>query len=160
MENGITRVHISEEITSVTLFNVPYEVENISSVFSLLSEALVNIDIISQSPPIGRYVDLSFTAKDEELSKIMGVLPRIKERLSDITSAISSGNAKIVFIGEDINEIPGVASKVFDLFCEAETDIHLITTSENDISVLVPGHAVEKIKTAIQEILGVTPAAY
>ncbi len=156
MSDILTDISLKEDITSVTLYNVPFGIKNIALIFSELSIACVNIDMISQTPPKGKYVDVSFTVDDLALSDIMSVVSILKRELPDISSGISSGNAKLTFHGEHINDSPGIASYIFSLFEKNKVDVNIITTSDKDISVLIPGHSIQKISDAITEVFHMT----
>lgn len=153
IDGVLTGVALLEDITSVTIYKIPFEIGNLSKIFKHLSDAGVNIDMISQTPPKGRYVDLSFTACDGELSKIMTVISQLNAEFPGISSGVSSGNAKITFMGETMNGFPGVASFIFSVFSENGVDLNVITTSEKDISVLISGHDAQKISTALEKAL-------
>ena len=58
----ITGLTVSDSDLMVTINNVPYRIGGISNIFSKLSERDINIDMISQTAPIGGYVNISFTA--------------------------------------------------------------------------------------------------
>ena len=81
---------------------------------------------------------LSFTVSGDDLGKILELSAKIRDLYPDVKLSVSNGNCKISVFGEAMKGQPGVAAKVFAAAAKANTDIIMITTSEVDISMLVP----------------------
>ena len=94
--------------------------------------------MISQTPPHSNKPHLSFTVSGDDLGKILELSANIRDLYPDVKLSISNGNCKISVFGEAMKGQPGVAAKVFAAAAKANTDIIMITTSEVDISMLVP----------------------
>ena len=74
----------------------------------------------------------------DDLGKILELSAKIRDLYPDVKLSVSNGNCKISVFGEAMKGQPGVAAKVFAAAAKANTDIIMITTSEVDISMLVP----------------------
>ena len=148
---GITKMTVSEDIALVTFCQMPTDPSVIAGVFSNLAAAGINIDMISQTAPQGRTVDLSFTIPSFDLLAVLDVLNRFREAHPNVRPMMSNGNCKIQLYGEEMRELCGVAASVVSAVAQSGADLMLITTSEVDISLLVPQagcmdavHAIEK----------------
>ena len=98
----------------------------------------IDVDMISQTPPHSNKPHLSFTVSGDDLGKILELSAKIRDLYPDVKLSVSNGNCKISVFGEAMKGQPGVAAKVFAAAAKANTDIIMITTSEVDISMLVP----------------------
>lgn len=133
----IQSVTLTEDVTLIVLSNTPADIRFVSRVFDALSDAKVNVDMISQSPAVGDRAALTFTISGEQLTPALTVIASLRESDPAIQLSISSGNCKIAVAGEEMRELPGVAADVFRAAASVHADLRLITTSEVDISLLV-----------------------
>lgn len=133
----IKSVTVTDDVTLVVLSKTPTDIVFVAKVFEALSDADVNVDMISQSPVAGNTSSLSFTIAGESLTPTLMVVSSLREQYPDITPIISSDNCKIAVNGDEMRVRPGVASAVFKAAASVGADIRLITTSEVDISLLV-----------------------
>lgn len=146
-------VSITENVTLVSLNDSPADIKIIARIFTLLSEAGVDVDMISQIPPHGNIPYLSFTVNDDDLTKVFEVAAKLREENPELKLGISSGNSKISVFGEDMRACPGVAAKVFTAVAGTNEDVRMITTSEVDISLLVYSHGSNAVVSAIKKAL-------
>lgn len=130
-------VSYTEGVTLVTLDNTPSSLDYVANVFTQLSNAGINVDMISLSPPTGETSSLSFTIADDSLAPALMVISGLRKTCAQIKPYISSNNCKVLICDEDMRTKPGVAAKVFRMTADAGVDIRLITTSETEISLLV-----------------------
>ena len=144
--NGVTKDNYISRITIVGLEN---KIGKTYKLFKLLSENLINVDIIVQS--FGEYItkDIAFTVKMNDLEKTLKVLEENKEKLGAKEILHSENLAKVSIIGVGIANKPGVAADMFEALYENNINMHMVTTSEIKISVLVDSNqsdlAVKKI---------------
>ncbi len=151
----IQSIHLTRDVTLVVLSNTPADIRFVSKVFDALSQAQVNVDMISQSPAVGDRAALTFTISGEQLTPALMVIARLRETDPAIQLSISSDNCKISVAGEEMRTRPGVAADVFRAAAAVNADLRLITTSETDISLLItqadaPG-AMEAIERAFAD---------
>ena len=144
--NGVTKDNYISRITIVGLEN---KIGKTYKLFKLLSENLINVDIIVQS--FGEYItkDIAFTVKMKKKKKTLKVLEENKEKLGAKEILHSENLAKVSIIGVGIANKPGVAADMFEALYENNINMHMVTTSEIKISVLVDSNqsdlAVKKI---------------
>jgi len=145
----IESITLTEDITLISLQDSPADVKVISKIFDMISNADIDIDMISQTPPTGNTTNLSFTVSSDDFAKILVIAGKFRELDSDIKINVSSGNCKISVCGDGMRGKPGVVSKVFGALAKVNTDVIMVTTSEIDISLLVGKSDAE---TSIQAI--------
>ena len=149
----MSQVTATEDITLVVLQRAPAEMCFVSSIFTLLSEAGINVDMISQTPPQGMSTTLAFTVLDEDLSGTMDIIGRLREAYTDVKPLFSSGNVKISVADDRMRTQPGFASGLFSPLAERNADVRLVTTSETEISVLVERTAMSDAEQAAKECI-------
>ncbi len=144
--NGVTK---DDYISRITIVGLENKIGKTYKLFKLLSENLINVDIIVQS--FGEYItkDIAFTVKMNDLEKTLKVLEENKEKLGAKEILHSENLAKVSIIGVGIANKPGVAADMFEALYENNINMHMVTTSEIKISVLVDSNqadlAVRKI---------------
>jgi aspartokinase len=147
---GIERITVTESVALITLHKSPADIHFISSVFGLISEAGINVDMISQTAPLGGEISISFTINDYDLTKVLSLSAKIRLGNPNVKLVVSDGNAKISLYGEEMRDNPGIASQAFKLIATVNADVRLITTSEVDISILVARSDLETVLDMIQ----------
>jgi len=106
-------------------------------IFSLLSKAKINVDIILQS--IGRddKKDISFTVTKSDAEAATKVLEENREYIGFDHIDVNDNIAKVSIVGAGMINNPGVAASMFEALFNAGINIHMISTSEIKVSVLV-----------------------
>lgn len=151
---AISKITLTENVALITLRNSPSDMKFISHVFSKIAQKGINVDMISQTAPLGNKTDLSFTVSDDSLGDILDIFAQLRVEYPSIKSDISGNNCKISLFGEQMMYMPGVAAKVFETIAEMSFDIIIITTSEIDISLLIPMAAYQSFSHAFETAFG------
>ncbi len=128
-------IEVSENITLVTLRNLPNQMYVIAKVFSAVAQAGVNVDMITQTQAHKNKVDLSFTVEDQDLVTTISALSIFKD--SGVVTDILSSCSKLVYLDEKMSQTPGYGAKVFSTLADQGIEPLIITTSVTDISVLL-----------------------
>ncbi len=146
--NGVTKDNYISRITIVGLEN---KIGKTYELFKILAKNFINIDIISQS--FGEHItkDIAFTVKMNDLQKTLQVLEENKNELGIQEILHSENLAKVSIIGVGIANKPGVAANMFEALYEKNINMHMITTSEIKISVLVNSKDADLAMRAIHE---------
>ena len=120
-------------------------------IFSLLAKEKVNVDIILQS--IGRdgSKDISFTVSRDDMEKAVRVIEENQEVIGCKAVEASDQVAKISIVGAGMANNSGVACKMFEALFSANINIHMISTSEIKVSVLVDERDAEHAVQAIHD---------
>lgn len=127
----------TNDITLITLQKCPSELKFIAHVFQSIAGLGIDVDMISIAPTQGAFTSVSFTISDAHLDKILSFTSELRNQ-NQISAVVSSGNYKISVYDSHMKDNPGVAAEVFEVASSIQTDIRLITTSEVDISLLIP----------------------
>lgn len=146
--NGVTK---DDYISRITIVGLENKIGKTYKLFKILSENLINVDIISQS--FGEHItkDIAFTVKMNDLEQTLKVLENNKETLGIQEILHSENLAKISIIGVGIANKPGVATSMFEALYENNINMHMITTSEIKISVLVNSKDADSAVKAIHK---------
>lgn len=133
----INKIKMVEDVTLLTFENATPKIEFVSKLFGRVAEKQINVDMISQTSTKGNGIMLSFTANDSDLPQLLEITNIVKEKRPEIKTYVNPSNVKIALYSKDMALHYGVAAKVFEVLNEVGIDIILITTSEEDISILV-----------------------
>lgn len=144
--NGVTK---DDYISRITIVGLENKIGKTYELFNLLAENQISVDVIVQS--LGEFVnkDISFTVKMNDLDRTLEMLEQNKDILNAKEIVHSENLSKVSIIGVGITNKPGVAAKMFEALYEANINMHMITTSEIKISVLVD---LEESTKAVQAI--------
>ncbi|MDY4976968.1 MAG: ACT domain-containing protein [Clostridia bacterium] len=143
-------IETSENITLVTLRNLPNQMYIIAKVFSAVAQAGVNVDMITQTQAHKNKVDLSFTVEDQDLVAAISALSIFKE--SGVVTDILSSCSKVVYLDEKMSQTPGYGARVFSALADQGIEPLIITTSVTDISVLVEHGDLETASQALKNM--------
>jgi aspartate kinase len=119
--------------------------------FSMLSREKVSVDVILQSIGRDETKDISFTVKKSDLQKTLDILNANLGVLNAKEVKSSDKYSKVSIVGAGMVNNPGVASTMFEALFDADINIHMITTSEMKISVLVDVGNAERAVVAIHD---------
>ena len=120
-------------------------------IFSLLAKEKVNVDIILQSIGRNESKDISFTVSKDDMAKAVEVMEANKEAIGFSAVEATDQVAKISIVGAGMANNSGVACKMFEALFSANINIHMISTSEIKVSVLVDERDAERAVQAIHD---------
>lgn len=120
-------------------------------VFSLLSKKGINVDIILQSIGRENKKDISFTVTKNHMQDALNLLEAEKDSLAYEEITHREDISKISIVGVGMVNNPGVAATMFEALYDAGINIHMISTSETKISVLINVKNAEKAVQAIHD---------
>ena len=120
-------------------------------IFSLLAKYGINVDIILQSIGRGESKDISFTVSQDDMAKAVETLEENKELIGFEAIEATDQVAKISIVGAGMANNAGVACKMFEALFGANINIHMISTSEIKVSVLVDERDSERAVQAIHD---------
>lgn len=159
-KRDVRGVTCRQNISKVTLAGVPKRPGALHRIFERIAQLQVNVDAIIQTDTSGETTDVSFTLVREDLLKVVKVLQETGRELdvSDVQYEVDC--AKVSVVGEGMRSRPGVAATIFEALAERDVDIHMISTSDIKISVLVDLDRAQEAVRAIHDKFGLgLPAA-
>lgn len=131
-----------------------------AQIFGPLADAAVNVDMIVQNMSAdGKTTDVTFTLSQDELDRALGVIENNREGLSFADLQAAPDMAKISIVGVGMRSHAGVAQKMFQVLAEKGINIHVISTSEIKVSVLIDADYVELAVRALHAAYGLDDEA-
>ena len=133
----ISGVAKDKNVARLALVNVEDKPGIAYKVFSLLGQKNINVDIILQSMGRGESQDISFTVKRDDADQAMALLLEHKSSLGFERIDVNKEVVKVSIVGAGMLDNAGVAAKMFGALYDADINIHMISTSEIKVSVLL-----------------------
>ncbi|MCB9988948.1 MAG: aspartate kinase [Rhodospirillales bacterium] len=149
--NGVTCDRSEAKITLVGVTDVPGIA---AKIFSPLADANINVDMIVQNVSHdGRSTDMTFTVPKTELNHALGIIKAIDGvEQKDILS--NDALTKVSVVGIGMKSHAGVARTMFSTLAYKGINIHVISTSEIKISVLIDDEYTELAMRALHDAYG------
>ncbi len=120
-------------------------------VFNKLAQHKVNVDIILQSVGRDGTKDITFTVPFDQGATAVEALENMKDSLNFKSVSLDDSTAKVSIVGAGMESHPGIAAKMFEALSDAGINIHMISTSEIKISVLIDAKYADKAVTAVHD---------
>ena len=140
------------DVAVISIMEVP-DVPGMSfKVFGALASRNINVDIILQSTGRGGNKDLIFTVPLGEAENAVEVLKENQPRFGGKEIKVEKNYAKVSVVGAGMQSNPGVASRMFEALFEANVNIHMISTSEIKISVIIDKKEADREVSDIQGV--------
>lgn len=133
----ISGVAKDEDVARVSIIGVPDRPGLAFKIFSKLSAHGINVDIILQSVGRNGTKDISFTVSRDNLKDTVALLDPYAEQIGANSVLYDENIAKVSIVGAGMESHPGTAAKMFEALFDANINIHMISTSEIKISVLI-----------------------
>lgn len=116
--------------------------------FHLLAKYHINVDVILQSEDTD-CVNISFTINKDDEKETIDIIQNNFENYKDIK--VQRELAKVSIVGAGMRTNAGVAAKMFEALYDEGIQIHMISTSEIRVSVLIEEEFTEKALNAISQ---------
>ena len=137
-QQKISGIAYSRDEAKITLVGLPDRPGIAAYIFGVLADNHINVDMIVQSASADKtQTDITFSLGSLDVEKDIGVLKAEEQKLEykDIVGDVDV--AKISIIGTAMRTQPGIAKTMFSVLAEKGINLHVISTSEIKISVLV-----------------------
>lgn len=131
---GVSKISSEQNILLTTFPGAQYSAQSLAEHLDVFAKAGIVVDMICQSAPRGTAVDFSFTTSYDNFAAVMKALPAAAKQHPPL---VSGGYSKINLFGEEMVTSCGVAARALSTLAAAGIEVHLITTSDLDISLLV-----------------------
>lgn len=137
---AVTGLATSDEDIAVTLKDIDYNINIIASLFEVLADRKINVDMISQTAPLNGKVNVSFTVPKTEEKECMDIIANFSNKENIF---VDDDITKFSIVGIGMKTTSGVAARMFKLFSDNNIQVKMITTSEIRITCAIS----EKYKT-------------
>ncbi|MDO5123533.1 MAG: aspartate kinase [Eubacteriales bacterium] len=148
----ISGIAKDDDIVRISVTNIPDEPGLAFKLFSVLSAKGINVDIILQSIGRDKSKDISFTINKDNAETAMALLEKnFVSRYDDVKISMNDNVAKISIVGSGMESHAGVATDMFEALFDANINIHMISTSEIKISVLIRKEYADKAISVLHD---------
>ena len=122
----------------VTLSGVPDKPGQASEIFGALAKHSINVDMIVQSSSINHEAtDITFTIPETDLIIAERTIKKIQNKIGFKKFITDTNVVKISVVGNAMKTQSGIAKTMFETLANNQINIHVISTSEIKISVLI-----------------------
>ncbi|APX12045.1 aspartate kinase [Tateyamaria omphalii] len=159
--NVVAGVAFSRDEAKMTLVSVADRPGIAATIFTALSEAGVNVDMIVQNISEEGRTDMTFSCPTDQVARAEKAMDAAKgEGIINFHELIADTDvAKISVVGIGMRSHTGVAAKMFQCLSAEGINIKVITTSEIKISVLIDRKYMELAVQALHDAFELDKAA-
>ena len=139
----------------VTLSGVPDKPGQAAQIFSALADHAINVDMIVQSSSINEgSTDITFTIPETDLKLAERTIKKTQEKIGFKKFISETNVVKISVVGNAMRTQSGVAKTMFETLAKNQINIHVISTSEIKISVLISSDYYELAMRSLHSAFG------
>jgi len=139
----------------ITLSGVPDKPGQAAQIFSSLAEHSINVDMIVQSSSINEgSTDITFTIPETDLILAEKTIKKIQEKIGFKNFISETKVVKISVVGNAMRTQSGIAKTMFETLANNQINIHVISTSEIKISVLISSDYYELAMRSLHSAFG------
>ena len=147
-------VALAKDEARVTVEDVPDQPGASHQLFAELASNGISVDMIIQNAGTGGTADISFTVTNQDVPAALEVTNSVAGRLRAAGVTHDPDVAKVSIVGSGMVDAEGVAATMFDALSAAKINVHMITTSEIKVSVLVDRKNAQKSVEAAHKAFG------
>lgn len=145
---GVAHTTNNAKITIASIENKP---QNIATIFKTISDANVNVDVITQNVVDQNRITISFTVAEEEYDRALRLSNDLGKQLHAEAVYGTEDVAKVCIIGVGMKTTPGVASRLFQCLADQGVHIEMVSTSDINITCVVSKADYAKAVLAIHQ---------
>lgn len=159
--NVVAGVAFSREEAKMTLLSVADRPGIAAAIFTTLSEAGVNVDMIVQNISEEGRTDMTWSCPVDQVIRAEKAMAQAKEKqvINYHELILDKDVAKVSVVGIGMRSHTGVAAKMFQVLSAEGINIQVITTSEIKISVLIDRKYMELAVQALHDAFELDKAA-
>lgn len=135
--NAVTSISTDETQSLVSIRGIPVGVGFERKLFTALSKADVNVDIIASTAPSSGLTSLAFTLPKLLMAQSLPIVKSICSSVEGCTVAMREDIVKIAIEGLGMENQPGVAGRFYSALSEAKVEALAVSTSETKVSCCV-----------------------
>jgi aspartate kinase len=133
----VSGVAYDKNEAKITVVGIPDKPGIAARLFTPLSEASINVDMIVQNVSEAGHTDLTFTVTKSDFKKALDIVRGIAKDIEAKDVVGDENIAKISIVGVGMRSHSGVAAKMFNLLSKEGINMMMISTSEIKISCVV-----------------------
>ena len=140
----ITGLATCDDDAAITIVDI--NIDDVSKLFGKIASDGISVDMIGQTAPLDKKVNVSFTIPKVDLIECEQIVECFVPKESII---IDEEITKFSLVGLGMKDTSGVASKVFKIFSDNNIVVKLITTSEIRITCAINSSSKEVAITTV-----------
>ncbi len=134
MISGVTR---DDNVARISLIGLRDEPGIAFKIFRVLAAKKINVDVILQSIGRENTKDITFTVAQSDMAAAQSALEDAQATIGFADMSVSDKISKVSIVGAGMTTNPGIAATMFEALYINHINIHMISTSEIKVSVLV-----------------------
>ena len=139
----------------ITLSGVPDQPGQAAEIFGALAKYSINVDMIVQSSSINHEAtDITFTIPETDLMIAESTIKKIQQKIGFKKFITERNVVKISVVGNAMRTQSGIAKTMFETLANNNINIHVISTSEIKISVLISSDYYELAMRSLHSAFG------
>ena len=139
----------------ITLSGVPDQPGQAAEIFGALAKYSINVDMIVQSSSINHEAtDITFTIPETDLKIATSTIKKIQKKIGFKKFITDTNVVKISVVGNAMRTQSGIAKTMFETLANNQINIHVISTSEIKISVLISSDYYELAMRSLHSAFG------
>jgi aspartate kinase len=148
-QTKISGIAKDTNVARLALIGVKDEPGVAFKVFRVLAKQKINVDIILQSIGHDDTQDISFTVAKGDMEQAVKSLREQQDVIGFRDLSVTDKIAKVSMVGAGMVNSSGVAVQMFEALYAAKINIHMISTSEIKVSVLVDESEADRAVQAV-----------
>ena len=133
----VSGVTYNRNEAKITVVRVPDKPGIASKIFTPISEANLNVDMIIQNVSEDGFTDLTFTVPETDLKHALEVVSGVVKEIGAADVQFDKDIVKVSIVGVGMRSHAGVAAKMFNVLAGEGINIMMISTSEIKVSCIV-----------------------
>jgi len=157
-KENVAGIAYSRDESKITVRHVPDRPGIAATIFGVLADQNVNVDMIVQNVSADGSTDMTFTVGKADLPRARQALQHIKSAINYAELLEDPNVAKISVVGVGMRSHAGVANTMFRALADKAINIQVISTSEIKVSVLIAAEYTELAVRALHTAYGLDAA--
>jgi aspartate kinase len=138
------------DVARITLNGIRTGPGTLSRIFAPLAESGVSVDVIVESGVKGGAADVAFTVRRSDFAEARRLAGEVAYSLGGVVEG-EEGLGKVSVVGTGMLNRPGYAARMFASLGEAGIPIRMVSTSEIQVTCVVPAERVEEAVRRLHE---------
>lgn len=158
-EVSVRGIAFNRDEAQLTVKGVPDRPGVAYQILGPISEANIEVDMIVQNVGVGGAggtTDFTFTVHKNDYTKATQILARTCEALGAAGWEGDENIAKVAIVGAGMRSHAGVASKMFKVLADEGINIHMISTSEIKVAVVIDEKYLELAVRVLHKAFGLS----
>jgi aspartate kinase len=151
-EQAVCGAALVKDEARITVLGVPDRPGAAITIFSKVAAKNIGMDMIVQNVGAQGLADVSFTVIRADLPATLRAVEEAVKELGAEGYDYDDNVSKVSVVGLGMATQPGVAQRMFEALAEKGINIHMITTSEIKISVLVAREFASEALRTVHEV--------